>query len=58
MQMARGGVPTAIIGIPLKYMHTSIELISTIDIERAARLIAGFAQALTDDTVQSLVPEI
>ncbi len=39
MQISRGGVATALVKIPLRYMHTSIETVSLCDMESAARLI-------------------
>ncbi len=38
----RTGVPTVGLGIPLRYMHTPVEVVSLKDIERTARLIAEF----------------
>ena len=40
--VTRGGVKTATVSIPLKYMHTPVEVISISDIENSARLIAEF----------------
>lgn len=40
MQLNRAGVATALVGIPNRYMHTSVEVISLGDIESAAKLIA------------------
>lgn len=44
--VTRSGVPTALISVPLKYMHTPIEVVDTEDIERSAQLIAEFALAI------------
>ncbi len=41
MQLSRGGVATALIGIPNRYMHTPSEVISLGDAGKAARLIAA-----------------
>ncbi len=41
MQISRGGVATALVKIPLRYMHTTIETVSLGDIENAARLIVA-----------------
>ena len=54
MQLSRGGVATAIIGIPNRYMHTPVELISLKDIENAAKLIAEWICALKPNT--SFIP--
>lgn len=39
-QVARGGVPTLLLSIPLKYMHTSVELIKLDTVFQTGRLIA------------------
>jgi putative aminopeptidase FrvX len=49
MQTAAGGIPTMVIGIPLRYMHTPVEIVSMQDIERAGRLLAEFAATLPPD---------
>ena len=41
MQISRGGVATALVKIPLRYMHTPIETVSLGDMENAARLIVA-----------------
>ncbi len=38
----RAGTPTAVLGIPLRYMHTPVEVVSLKDIERTARLTAEY----------------
>jgi len=40
MQLARGGSATALISIPNRYMHTSVEVVSLKDLESAVSLIA------------------
>lgn len=49
MQTAAEGIPTMVIGIPLRYMHTPIEIVSMQDIQRAGRLLAEFAASLPPD---------
>lgn len=46
IQMARDGVPTGLVGIPLRYMHTPSELINLDDLENVVRLLVAFAQSL------------
>jgi len=41
MQISRGGVATALVKIPLRYMHTPVETVSLSDMEDAARLIVA-----------------
>ena len=44
--ISRGGVPTVIISLPLKYMHTAVETISLDTLEECARLLAHFVSEL------------
>lgn len=46
LQIAGDGLPTALINLPLKYMHTTVETISQDTIEEAARLLAAFLENL------------
>jgi endoglucanase len=46
IHLSRAGVPTGLVSVPLRYMHSPVELISLHDIDAAARLIAAFAQLL------------
>ncbi|MEW6685292.1 MAG: M42 family metallopeptidase [Candidatus Edwardsbacteria bacterium] len=46
IQVVREGIPTGLISIPLRYMHTPVETLAVIDIERAARLLARFIEGL------------
>ncbi len=49
MQVSRGGVATALVSVPNRYMHSPVEMIALSDIDRAADLLAGFAKRLTGD---------
>jgi putative aminopeptidase FrvX len=40
------GVPTALVSVTIRYMHSPVEMAATSDITDAARLIASFAQRL------------
>lgn len=42
IQVARSGVATAIVSIPLKYMHSPVETVHRDDLENTAQLIAGY----------------
>ncbi len=50
MQISRGGVATALLKIPLRYMHTPVEVISLGDLEQAAKLIVAALKRMTDKT--------
>jgi len=54
MQLSRGGVATGLIGIPNRYMHTPVELVSLKDVENAAKLIAAWIAGLKANT--SFIP--
>lgn len=43
-QVSKAGIPTALISIPVRYMHTSIETVHAGDIKNAGRLIAGLVK--------------
>jgi putative aminopeptidase FrvX len=49
IHLARGGVATAVISIPNRYMHSPNEMVELSDIEHAARLIATFVRSLTPE---------
>jgi endoglucanase len=50
IHLARGGVATAVVSIPNRYMHSPNEMIQLDDVEQAARLIAAFVRSLTAET--------
>ena len=46
IHLSRAGVPTGLVSVPLRYMHSPVELVSIPDVDAAARLIAAFARLL------------
>jgi tetrahedral aminopeptidase len=46
IQVARAGVPTGLVGIPLRYMHTPSEMIDLEDLEAVVSLLVAFARSL------------
>jgi endoglucanase len=50
VHLSRSGVPTGLVSVPSRYMHSPVEMVSTADVDAAARLIAAFAQRLKPDT--------
>ena len=54
MQLSRGGVASALVSVPCRYMHTPVEVVSLQDLENAARLLSLFIQNISADT--SFIP--
>lgn len=48
MQISRRGVATALVKIPLRYMHTPVEVLSLADLENAVKLIVAALYRITD----------
>jgi len=55
LQIAAEGIPTMVIGIPIRYMHTPVEVASLKDIRRAGRLLAAFIARLETDFLENIV---
>ncbi len=49
IQVNRSGVATGLVSIPNRYMHSPVEMISLDDLDRAADLLARFAENLGPD---------
>jgi putative aminopeptidase FrvX len=54
IQVTRDGVPTALISVPLRYMHQPVETLAVQDVERAGRLLAAFIAGLEADFLEKL----
>jgi len=50
IHLSRAGIPTALVNVPLRYMHSPVELCQLDDVANAAKLIAAFALRLAPDT--------
>jgi putative aminopeptidase FrvX len=46
IHLSRTGVPTGLVSVPSRYMHSPVEMVALEDIDAAARLIAAFAMRL------------
>jgi endoglucanase len=49
------GIPTGLVSVPNRYMHSPNEMVALEDVERAARLLATFARRLSSNT--HFIPE-
>jgi tetrahedral aminopeptidase len=54
MQLVAEGIPTMVVGIPLRYMHTPVELVSYKDIARTGHLLAQYIAGLDPDFSNTL----
>jgi tetrahedral aminopeptidase len=54
IQIAREGIPTMVVSIPLRNMHTPVEALSLKDVARVGRLLAEFVAGLTADFMNAL----
>ena len=48
--LTRSGVPTGLVSVPNRYMHSPNEMVSLSDLESTARLLAAFVASLDGDT--------
>jgi len=55
IQVAREGIPTGIVAIPIRSMHTPVETVAIADLERTGRLLAEFIRGLDEEFYQSLI---
>lgn len=49
IQVTQAGVPTGLVSIPLRYMHTSVETLDLQDVINCGKLLAYFIASLPDD---------
>jgi len=50
IHLAREGVATALVSVPNRYMHSPNEMVSLVDLDRTATLLAGTCSAVTAQT--------
>ena len=48
MQISRSGVATALVNLPLRYMHSPVEVVALSDLEQAAKLIVASLGGFVD----------
>ena len=56
IQVARSGIATGLVSIPLRYMHTPCETMDLVDIENTVKLLEGFALSLKKGEFKFGVP--
>jgi endoglucanase len=49
VQFTRSGIPTGLVSIPLRYMHSPVEMVDLADVEATVALITAFAERLDGD---------
>ena len=54
MQIVAEGIPTMVVSIPLRYMHTPVEVVSLKDIRRTGRLLAQYISGLAPDALEKI----
>ena len=54
LQVAADGIPTMVVSIPLRYMHTPVEVIHLKDVTRVGRLLAEFIADLDGEFMEKL----
>jgi endoglucanase len=57
VQVVAEGIPTALVELPIRYMHTPVESVAIKDIQRAGRLLAEFVDSLEANFVETIVWE-
>ena len=55
MQITREGIPTLCLSVPLRYMHTSVEIIDMEDVKNTAKLLAFFISSITRENLEGLL---
>lgn len=55
IQITRQGIPTLLISIPIKYMHTSVEVVNIQDIKNTGRLLAKFIEKLNNADLEDML---
>ena len=54
IQVAAGGIPSGLVSIPIRNMHTPVEVVDVKDVARTARLLTAFLAQADHDFLDSL----
>ena len=49
IQITRSGIPAGLVSIPLRYMHSPVEMVDLDDVETTVALLVAFAETLGPD---------
>jgi tetrahedral aminopeptidase len=58
MQVVREGIPSGLVSLPIRYMHSPVETVVVSDVDRAARLLAAFISRLDGSFLAGLPDEV
>lgn len=58
IQVTQAGIPTGLISVPVRYMHSCVETVALADVDRAARLLAGFIARLDAASLAGIAAEL
>jgi endoglucanase len=57
VEISREGIPTVLVSLPSRYMHSPVEVVHVKDVERVARLVAHFIAGLDEGFGEKLILE-
>ncbi|HZK01197.1 MAG TPA: M42 family metallopeptidase [Tissierellaceae bacterium] len=55
IQISREGIPTLVLSIPLRYMHTSVEVVDMNDLKNTGKLLAFFIKEISSENLEGLL---
>lgn len=55
MQITREGIPSLVLSVPLRYMHTSVEVLDMQDVKNSGKLLAFFIASISSDNLEGLL---
>lgn len=58
IQVSRSGIPTGLLSVPVRYMHSPVEMVVLTDLDRTARLLAAYIARLDSGTLGDLAAEM
>jgi endoglucanase len=46
IQISKSGIPAGLVSVPLRYMHSPVEMVDLADVEQAVELLVAVAESL------------